>query len=288
MILNATEAKLIALVKQLPSGIPIHVDETILIAYKRDYNEDPVKKLVKFINICRKFGKPVLLNSPSFWDLDKDIRNLCDFRVTIIKRGIAVVRHKNPNPEYEDLWMRDESKELIDKEIGHDLTDLNAVIRGLEKCKNFLFTIRFDDLDEKEYERYEEMSKREEGKQLDLDEKKVYPMIKAMTWIILTRGYFKKDENTFVNFNAGVLSRLLNEEIGRSHYAQEFSKFRASRPVLLGYKKEWRDEVERVQVSLPFDNNNNITDSVDRKESAPNNQLPSEPEDLEASTEEIA
>lgn len=278
MLLNATTEKLISLVRDLPFGVPIDVDEAIFLAYKRDYNEDPVKKLVKFVNICRKFRKPVFLNVPSFWDLDKDIRNLCDFRATVIKRGIACIRGKYPNPEYEDLWMRENSKDIIDREIGSDITDLNGVIRGIGKCKNHLFNIIFPNLDDAEYSEYEKLSMAEEGKQLFLDEKRVYIMIKILSYLLLEMSYFKNTLGTFTKWNSNSLTKEINNQVGSSKYSQEFSKFRTTRELWRGYRKDWIQDLEMSSgVSSAVINNINISNRDSREEKASTAAATSQP-----------
>lgn len=260
MVLNPTSQSVMEKIKYLPFGIPIHIDEAIFIAYKRDYNENPVKNLVKFINICRKFKKPVLLNVPSFWDLDKDIRNLCDFRATIVKRGIACIRGKHPNPEYEDLWMREESKGIIDREIGGDITDLNGVIRGIEKCKNHLFNIYFPNIPAEEYEAYEKLSMREEGKQLFLDEKKAFVLVKVLSYFLTEKCYIRNEDGTFKKINSGILAREINELIARSKFLLEFSKFKTGRPLWRSYRKDWIDNLKEGEMLLPLRNLNNNKD----------------------------
>ena len=269
MLMNPTTPKIISMIKSLPYGVPIAVDEAIFLAYKRDYQENPVKNLVKFVNICRKYRKPVFLNSPSFWDLDKDIRNLCDFRITVIKRGIACVRGKYSNPEYEDLWLREESKKIIDKSIGSDFTDLNAVIRGINKCRNHLFDIIFPDISKAEYEEYEKLSMREEGKQLFLTEKKVYLIARVLSYLILQKSYFKDPVKGFTKWNSGNLSRTANDQISRSKYSHEFSKFRLPRAILRDYKRDWKEAIEEGVGGSRVNNNNNITDrNVDTRRAA--------------------
>lgn len=280
MLLNATTDKLISLIKKLPYGVPIHIDEAIFIAYKRDYNEDPVKKLVKFINICRKYRKPILLNTPSFWDLDKDIRNLCEFRATVVRRGIACIRGRHPNPEYEDQWIREESKKIIDKEIGSDITDFNGVIRGISKCRNHLFNIVYPNLSEKEYNIYELMSKREEGKQLILDEKRIYPLIKALSYFVLNNCFVPDHDNKYKRVNTSILNSSINEMISRSQYAQQFSKFRTTRSTWRNYKKDWKDVLEEgggVSVS-GYNNNNNIPNTERIGKNPPKAKAFSQPE----------
>jgi hypothetical protein len=164
IIFNPTNEKIVIKVKELPVGCVIHIDESSKVAYKRDFQKEFVKELIKFINICRKFGKIVIFNNPDFWDLDKDLRNLADFRITILKRGMAQVRGKYANPEVDDKWLRKESTEIIDSHIRSDSTNIDLVISAIRKTHNYLFDIPFDELPKDEYEIYEELSKQEEVK----------------------------------------------------------------------------------------------------------------------------
>lgn len=267
LMMNATTDKLMNLVKSQPYGYPVPVDEAIFLAYKRDYSEDPVKNLVKFLNICRKFRKPVFLNTPSFWDLDRDVRSLCDFRVTVVKRGIACIRGKYTNPEYEDLWLREESKDIIDKEIGSDMTDLNGVIRGINKCRNHLFDIVFPNMPEQEYLDYEKLSMSQEGAQIGMDEKKVYVMMKVIVHFILTQGFTKLPNGAFAKVTSGTLSRVINDEVAHSKYAVEMSKFRIGRGAISDYKRAWRESIERSVSDVSADiNNSNIPNREEEEE----------------------
>jgi hypothetical protein len=164
IIFNPTSEKIVDMVKNLPKGCPIHIDETSRVAYKRDWQKEFSKNLIKFINICRKFGKIVIFNNPDFWDLDKDLRNLADFRITILKRGMAQVRGKYANPEVEDKWLRVKSMESIDNNIKSDPTNIDNVIGALRKTPNFLFDLPFNELNPEEYDAYEGLSKVEELK----------------------------------------------------------------------------------------------------------------------------
>jgi hypothetical protein len=230
MILDATEEKIRKLSIELIKGVPIHVDEAIFIAYKRDYNEDATKKFVKFINICRKYGHPIILNIPWFWDLDKDIRNLCDFRITVPKRGLALLRQKDINTDTEDLWLRKESDVKQLKEIGHDMTDMAGLIRGIQHCRNFLFEIIFSKVDQEEYEIYRKLSLSQEGKQLDTNDKRMFVLLKLMTWMLLHKGY-----------TAESLANEINKAISESKYKFEYSNFKANRQVLRDYSSAWEE-----------------------------------------------
>lgn len=233
MLLDATEQKLKSLVKTLPFGVPIHIDEAVFVAYKRDYQEEAVKKLVKFINICRKFRKPIFLNIPSFWDLDKDVRNLAEYRITIIKRGIACIRGKYPNPEYDDLWLRDESKKKIDKAIGSDITDLNGVIRGIRSCRNHLFDIIFPNMTEAEYSIYEKKSMEIEGEQMDKDTKRNDVIIRLFASLLLD------------NYAPKELERLIKDNLIESYYKEELTKFSVPSSSLRRWNREWKDARRR-------------------------------------------
>lgn len=259
MILDATEDKIRKLARELSRGVPIHVDEAIFLAYKRDYNEDATKKFVKFVNICRKFGHPVILNVPWFWDLDKDIRNLADYRVTIVKRGIALVRQKDINTDTEDLWLRKDSGEIQAKEIGYDMTDIQGIIRGVTKCKNLLFKLSFAKLREEEYEIYKQLSLSEEGKQLEQpDQRKRDVWFKVLAWYHLKRCKEK-------GMTIASLVGELNELIAKSGYAMQFDKYALSSTTLKIYAEEFEKTMLLVSA---INNNSKITSGEEEGEAA--------------------
>lgn len=156
-VFDPTSEKIVERVKYKPRAYPVHIDEAGKVAYKRNWNKEWQKDLIIFINVCRKHGKIIPLNHPSFWGLDSDLRDIADYRVTILRRGLAIVRGKVANPEAKDKWIKDETEKLIN-EMVHDKMDVDATINALRRTPNYLFEIHFPEMDQKVYSVYEKMS----------------------------------------------------------------------------------------------------------------------------------
>lgn len=161
VVFDPTNEKIVERVKVKPDAWPIHVDEASKVAYKRNYNDDAQKNLIVFINVCRKHHKIIIINNPTFWGLDKDLLELADFRVTILKRGLAIVRGKISNPETMDKWLRKDTDEMIKKMCRNEM-DVDGMINVLRKVPNYLFEIRYEELPQEFYKNYEELSKEAE------------------------------------------------------------------------------------------------------------------------------
>jgi len=160
-VFDPTSEKIVERVKYKPMAYPVNIDEAGKVAYKRNWNKEYQKDLVIFLNVCRKHGKIIFLNHPTFWELDTGIRDIADYRVTIMRRGLAIVRGKIANPEAKDKWIKEETDKLI-KEMVHDQMNVDATINALRKTPNYLFEIHFPKMDEKLYSVYESMSKEAE------------------------------------------------------------------------------------------------------------------------------
>lgn len=180
IIFNPDEARIVELVKTLPDGAPIIIDEASKVFYKRDFQKDYQKNLIKFINVCRKFRKIIILNNPDFWDLDKDLRNLADFRAVIVKRGLVQIRGKSPNPDLKDKWLRDASIEKIEESTKGNITNLDGVCAALRRLPNHLYDITIPDMDKDEYSRYENLAKKEELKSFIEDKPTEYILLRIM------------------------------------------------------------------------------------------------------------
>jgi len=161
VIMDPTNEKIVDQVRLKPIAFPLQVDEASKVAYKRNYAEDKQKKLIIFINVSRKFYKIVNLNNPSFWGLDKDLLDSADFRIVILQRGLALVLGKSKNPEAEDKWNRKVNDEKI-REYAKNQMNIEQIINALRNSPNYLFEIRFGEMDKGMYARYEKMSQENE------------------------------------------------------------------------------------------------------------------------------
>jgi len=181
IVFSATTEDIVEWVKKLPDFTPIHIDEITKVGYKRDFQKAHVKKLIKFIKICRKFKKIVIGNDPDFWDIDKDLRNLADFRVICLKRGMVQVRGKSKNPDRVDKWCRDECAEKISKFAGKNEMSISKIMEGIRQSAGFQYDIRVPDMDEDEYNAYEQLSKEMELKSFEEESQSI---LEQRLWIM--------------------------------------------------------------------------------------------------------
>lgn len=241
IVFNPTSEKIVDLVKTLPRGCPLHIDEASKVAYKRDYQKEYQKDLIKFVNICRKFGKIIIYNNPDFWDLDKDLRNLADFRVIIVKRGLGQVKGKSPNPDLKDKWLRDKSIEIIEGYIKRDITKLERTRSGIRKTPNFLYDIPFGNMDSQEYEDYVKLSKKEEIRsfQETVEAKRLW--IRYAFYMLLSPDILQKllDER----LTSVKVSKILNNLIYHSINAQEITKLKINARTIRDYRKSVENEL---------------------------------------------
>jgi len=236
IIFNPTSEKIVDKIKNMPVGSPIHIDEASKVAYKRDFQKEYQKSLIKFVNICRKFGKIIILNNPDFWDLDKDLRNLSDYRIIIVKRGLAQVKGKSPNPDLKDKWLRDVSVIKIEQQMKGSITQLERTRQGIKRTPNFLYDIPVGDLDAKLYAEYEELSKREEVKSFQENTKVKDVRMRVMGYMLTNNGLKDID----------VVNKL-NKALYDSVYAKSIEKYLFTTNIIQKFRDNWRNALVVVE-----------------------------------------
>lgn len=184
MVIDAKNETIAEKIKSKPFGYPIHIDEAIKVAYRRNWNEDPQKKLMELIAVCRKHHKIVHANNPAFITLDKDLLDLADYRVIILQRGYALVFGKLKDPNEPDKWMIKEANQLMkDRKINR--MDVDEVINVLRNMKNCIYEIKFGNVDPKLYERYEALSREMELKSfIEADADSMHARYEALVGIV--------------------------------------------------------------------------------------------------------
>jgi hypothetical protein len=82
----------------------IFADEMINVAFKRDFYESDQKILIKGLNMYRDSFNILIGCIPAFTNLDTQLRDLCKLRISVIRRGLAIV-HKQVNSQFtNDRW----------------------------------------------------------------------------------------------------------------------------------------------------------------------------------------
>ena len=90
-------------------------DEMINVSFNRDFYNEDQKDLIKMINMNRDHNNLFIACVPRFKTLDSQIKNLASMRITVMRRGLAVIQTPNKSIYSPDIW--DESfNEKIERE----------------------------------------------------------------------------------------------------------------------------------------------------------------------------
>ena len=79
-------------------------DEMINVTFNRDFQSDDQKNIIKMINMFRDHENLIISCVPSFQNLDVQIKNLCKIKLTVKKRGMAIVHTPNKVVYCKDKW----------------------------------------------------------------------------------------------------------------------------------------------------------------------------------------
>ena len=127
-------------------------DEMINVAYNRSFYEEDQKKLLKALNMYRDSCNVFIGCIPKFSDLDNQIRRLCKIRITVIRRGVALI-HKQVRGIYsQDPWDTDTNVKQERKAPRH-----------YGKLTTCIGIMRFGDLKPKARALYEKLKQEKRG-----------------------------------------------------------------------------------------------------------------------------
>lgn len=90
-------------------------DEMINITFNRDFYSEKQKDIIKMINMFRDHENLTLACVPIFANLDTQIKNLCKMKLTVKKRGKAIIHTPNKVIYSKDKWDQ-ATNEKIEKE----------------------------------------------------------------------------------------------------------------------------------------------------------------------------
>jgi hypothetical protein len=131
-------------------GGVIFSDEMINVAYNRDFYENEQKTLLKALNMYRDSCNVFVGCIPKFVELDKQIQRLCKIRITIVRRGLALLQTQNPSIYQSDSWDIKNNQKIESK----------WTLKGVKNPKYSQLTtmralIRFGDLSPNQRDEYE-------------------------------------------------------------------------------------------------------------------------------------
>lgn len=137
-------------------------DEMINVSFNRDFYNTDQKSLIKIMNMNRDHCNLFVACVPQFQTLDNQIKNLCKIRITVVRRGLAIVQTQNRSIYSTDRW-----DSQINEKIEREWLKNGITKPRYGRLTTFRGILSFGDLTEKQREEYEEIKrdKRNEIKQ---------------------------------------------------------------------------------------------------------------------------
>mgnify|MGYP006285636123 CR=1 FL=1 len=79
-------------------------DEMINVTFNRDFYNEDQKDVIKMINMNRDHNNFFVACVPQFKNLDSQIKNLCSMKITVVRRGTAIIHMPNRTVYSSDIW----------------------------------------------------------------------------------------------------------------------------------------------------------------------------------------
>lgn len=198
-------------------------DEMINVAFNRDFYDNEQKDIIKLINMNRDHCNFFTACVPQFQNLDSQIKGLCKIRITVVRRGVAIIQTPNRTIYVKDRWDTATNEKIergwLAKGIKNPHYTRLTTFRGI---------LKFPKLREKSEKRYQEVknhkrnlvAKEEMG--IDLENEKLkspYEIIiqmmkdgKVRNGVFLD-GFAEANDIKPSTFKNGLRSRLKTEGV---------------------------------------------------------------------------
>jgi hypothetical protein len=139
-------------------------DEMINVAFNRDFFGEEQKNLVKMINMNRDHGNLLIACVPQFQNLDNQIKNLCKIRITVARRGLAVIQTPNRT-----IYNRDRWDSANNEKIERDWLKKGSGLPQYARLNTFRGMIRFHALTTKQQVIYDKIKGAERNEECNRD-----------------------------------------------------------------------------------------------------------------------
>lgn len=127
-------------------------DEMINITFNRDFYSEKQKDIIKMINMFRDHENLTIACVPIFATLDTQIKNLCKMKITVKKRGKAIIHTPNKVIYSKDKW-----DQATNEKIEKDWIIKKKKYPPYSKLTTFRGIVRFPPLTKKEEAIYQEV-----------------------------------------------------------------------------------------------------------------------------------
>jgi len=147
-------------------------DEFVLAGFSRDFYSESQKDLIKIINTNRDKFHFFIACIPHFKNLDTQLKKLCSMRMTVVRRGLAIVQTPNKTIYSVDKWDED-----VNSKIERKWLEKGNIRPNYSKLTTFRGVLTFSKLSEKQEAIYQKIKDdkrtliaQEKGQLDDVDE----------------------------------------------------------------------------------------------------------------------
>lgn len=127
-------------------------DEMINITFNRDFYSEKQKDIIKMLNMFRDHENLTIACVPQFQNLDNQIKNLTKMKITVRKRGVAIIHTPNTTVYCKDKWDQATNEKIEREWIIKKITRPNY-----SKLTTFRGLIKFPPLSRKQEAMYQQI-----------------------------------------------------------------------------------------------------------------------------------
>ena len=127
-------------------------DELVNVAFNRDFYSEKQKDIIKMLNMFRDHENLTICCVPSFQVIDNQIKNLTKMKITVKKRGVAIIHTPNSTVYCKDKWDQLTNEKIERAWITKKITNPNY-----SKLTTFRGLIRFYPLTKQQEKMYQDI-----------------------------------------------------------------------------------------------------------------------------------
>jgi hypothetical protein len=206
-----------ALQKSLASWNTISIpDELINTLFNRDFYGEKQKDIIKMVNMFRDHENLTVGCVPYFSNIDNQIRGLTKIKLTVKRRGLAIVHTPNKVIYSKDKWDQ-ATNEKIEKEwIAKKIINPNY-----SNLTTFRGVLRYPPLSKREEEIYQKIKNRKRNMILKeemgvvIDEERDKDPVEMITDRLISGGVRNSHVIDGVAYTMGITPQALKEKIRR-------------------------------------------------------------------------
>lgn len=134
-------------------------DEMVNVSFSRDFYSEEQKDLIKIVNMNRDHENFCIACIPKFKNLDTQIKGLTSMRITVVRRGIAIIQTPNKTIYSKDIW-----DEQLNEKIEREWMKKGVTRPHYSKLTTFRGFLKFSKLTEKQERIYQKVKDEKRNK----------------------------------------------------------------------------------------------------------------------------